>query len=257
MTEDGIKIIEFIKEIRKFSEELTLLLKNVESLMNEDGWITATRNTTYASSSNSLQEPKKWYPFDLFRFYLNQKYPLILAFVSIILDESMDERSKTPITEPLVTTGYFVFKNKEDNILNGNYRWARWYELIENRIDDGRIYGKDWGENGDDEPQITQKQWEQFYQLWDDTLYSEYNSKVAQKHLEDCGIALDLSAIKGDGDEYADIVLKVVKAMGPNRGEEDSHFQSYKCFGYPLISITTPAEIESKIVKPLIDILPK
>jgi hypothetical protein len=170
MTEGGKKVIEFIKEIRRFSEELTLLLKTAESLMNKDGWITATGNTTYSSSSYSLQEAKKWYPFDLFRFYRNSKYPLILAFVSIILEEVewMGE-PPTPITEPLVTAGYFVFDNKEDIIVNNNnYWWARWYELMENRIDDGRIEQEDYK----DEKRITPEQWKQFDNYWQNTYYT-------------------------------------------------------------------------------------
>src|SRR3989304_9488048 len=143
MNENGKKVLVFIKEIRRFSEELTLLLRTADSLMNKERWISATKNTTYASSSNSLQDAKRWYPFDLFRFYHNSKNPFILAFVSIILeeDEWMDESPKTPITEPLVTAGYFVFNDKEDiNISGENYWWARWYEFKENRIDDGRIW---------------------------------------------------------------------------------------------------------------------
>jgi len=34
-------------------------------------------------------------------------------------------------------------------------------------------------------------------------------------------------------------------------------FQSYKCFGIPLISITNASDIESKIIKPLIELIPK
>jgi len=74
MTEDGKKIIEFFKEIRRFSEELALLLQTTDSLMYKDDWITATRNTTYSSSSYSLQEAKRWYPFNLFRFYMSFGY---------------------------------------------------------------------------------------------------------------------------------------------------------------------------------------
>lgn len=257
MTEDGKKVHEFIKEIRRFSEELTLLLRTVEPLMNEERWITATGNTTYASSSNSLQNAKKWYPFDLFRFYLNPKYPLILAFVSIILEEDKgsDESPKTPITEPLVTAGYFVFDNKEDtNPSNGNYSWARWYGLKENRIDDGRI----WQEDFKDEICITQEQWKQFKEYWDNTYYADLTIEAFSKILgKDIKIPEGIETEKKPDDDEANQIVAdefydTIKAM-----KQKNPFRSFKCFGYPLTSVTNAADVESKIVKPLLDLLPK
>lgn len=255
MTEDGNKVQEFIKEIRRFSEELTLLLRTVEPLMNEERWITATGNTAYASSSYSLQNAKRWYPFDLFRFYLNPKYPLILAFVSIILEEDkwMGE-PKTPINEPLVTAGYFVFDNKEDTNLNGNYWWARWYELMENRIDDGRI----WQEDCKDEIRIPQEQWKQFDEYWQKTEYEDLTIEAISKILrKDITIPEGIETEKNLDDNLAnqnvaDEFYEAVKAM-----KQKNPFHSFKCFGYPLISVTNAADVESKIVKPLLDLLPK
>ncbi len=192
MTEDGKKVLDFIKEIRRFSEELASLLETVDDLMMKNGW-TATGGTTYANcSSQSLDLAKRWYPYDLFRFYQNQKFKSILTFVSIILEEDiywMEEPPATPINEPLISAGYFHYnKGEKIKLDTGNYWLARWHEFIENRKDDGRIYDK-WQEN-----------WEE---------------------------------------------------IGENP------FHSYMCFGYPLISINSTAEIESKIVKHLLDNLPK
>ncbi|GFO95881.1 hypothetical protein ig2599ANME_0062 [groundwater metagenome] len=252
MTEDGKKVLVFIKEIRRFSEELTLLLKTADSLMNKKGWITATKNTTYASSSNSLQDAKRWYPFDLFRFYHNSKYPLIVAFVSIILeeDEWMGEPPKTPITEPLVTAGYFVFDDKEDiNLSSENYWWARWYELKENRIDDGRI----WQEDYKNEATITYEQWNQFDKYWK-TEYEDLTIDAFSKILgKDIKIPEGIDTEK-DPDKHrkvADEFYEKVKEM------KRIDFRSFKCFGYPLILIATPSDVELKIVKPLLDLLSK
>ncbi len=244
MTENGKKIMEFIKEIRRFSEELTLLLKTAESLMNKDGWITATGNTTYSSSSYSLQEAKRWYPFGLFRFYNNSKYPLILAFVSIILDEDegVDEPPKTPITEPLVTAGYFIFDNKE-NIDNLKYRWARWYELKENRIDDGRI----WQEDYKNETIITKEQWKQFDKYWWDTEYEKLTIDAFSKIL-----GKDIKIPEGiETEKVADGFKKTIETM------PHIDFRSFKCFGHPLVSVTNATDVELKIVTPLLDQLRK
>ncbi len=39
--------------------------------------------------------------------------------------------------------------------------------------------------------------------------------------------------------------------------DPECHFQSYKCFGLPLILITNASDIESKIIKPLVELIPK
>lgn len=244
MTENGKKVIEFIKEIRRFSEELALLLQTIDSLMYKDDWITATRNTTYSLSSYSLQEAKRWYPFNLFRFYTNSKYPLILAFVSIILEEDkwMDELPKTPITEPLVSAGYFVFDNKVD-INNIKHKWARWYELKENRVDDGSI----WHEDYKNETIITKEQWKQFDKYWWDTDYADLTIDAFSKILgKDIKIPEGIETV-----EIADKFKETVEAM------KRIDFRSFKCFGYPLISVTNATFVEDRIVNRLLGLLPK
>lgn len=259
MTEDGKKVYEFIKEIRRFSENLALLLKTVDDLMIKKGWITATGNLTYANeSSKSLDLPMRWYPYDLFRFYQNQNYKSILTFVSIILDEDIYWMSKppaTPINEPLISAGYFVSYEKEDIIINtNNYWWARWYEKKENRIDDGRI----WQEDYKDEPLITQQQWEQFDKYYEDIFYDDFTidalSKILGKDIKiPEGIETEKNPeIDNANKKVADEFYKKVEAMKPN-----NEFRSFKCFGYPLTSVTNATDVEFNIVKRLLDELPK
>jgi hypothetical protein len=187
MTEDGKKILEFVKEIRRFSEEIALLLKTADDLMKRSGWVTIKGNTAYASSSQSLDIPKRWYPYDLFRFYKNQHYTEILICISIILDEDLEEPPATPINEPLITANYFQYKKGEKievNSTKSNFYWARVYEQKKDRKDDGTPFiPDDW--------------------------------------------------------------------------EDDSPIQSSKHFGYSLTSVKNAADVETKIVIPLLDDLPK
>lgn len=258
MTEDGKKVLVFIKEIRRFSEEVASSLKTVDDLMIKNGWRTAIGSTTYANeSSQSLDLPKRWYPYDLFRFYQNQNYKSVLTFVSIILEEDtywMSKPPATPINEPLISAGYFVFDNKEDIIFNReNYWWARWYETKENRIDDGRI----WQEDYKDETRITNEQWNQFDKYWNKTEYADLTIDVFSKILgKDIKIPEGIETEKKPDDDHAnkkvaDEFYQTVKAM------KIIDFQSFKCFGYPLISITNATDVELKVVKPLLDLLPK
>lgn len=245
MTEHGKKIIEFIKEIRRFSEELASLLKTVDDLMKKNGWITATGNLTYANeSSKSLDLPMRWYPYDLFRFYQNQNYKSILTFVSIILEEDIYWMSKppaTPINEPLISAGYFVFDNEEDNIVK-KYWWARWYELKENRVDDGSI----WHEDYKNETIITKEQWNQFEKYWNKTDYADLTIDAFSKIL-----GKDIKIPEGiEKEEIANKFKETVEAM------EQIDFRSFKCFGYPLVSVTNATDVDT-IVKRLLGELPK
>ncbi|MDO9098222.1 MAG: hypothetical protein Q7U60_08880 [Candidatus Methanoperedens sp.] len=258
MTEDGKKVLEFIKEMRRLSEDLASLLKTVDDLMIKKGWRTATGSLTYANeSSKSLDLPMRWYPYDLFRFYQNQNYKSILTFVSIILEEDIYWMSKppaTPINEPLISAGYFVSYEKEDIIVNNNnYWWARWYEKKENRIDDGRI----WQEDYKDEKRITQEQWKQFDNYWQNTYYQDLTIDAFSKILgKDIKIPEGIDTEKKPDDDNAnqkvsDEFYETVEAMKPKP------FKSFKCFGYPLVSVTNATVVEFNIVKRLLDELPK
>jgi hypothetical protein len=192
MSEDGENILKFVKEIRKLCNKISLLLVTIDEQMGSKGWEKAgvkNKNTAIADSSASVETPERWFPETIFRFYINTKYPNILVFVSILLDD-IEYWAKYPveIKEPLITAGYFDngINNKVDT---WEYNYAKLYGYMENRIDDGRVYEskENWQEDWDDE----------------------------------------------------------------------CTFQSYKCFGIPLISMTNASEIEFKIIKPLVELIPK
>jgi hypothetical protein len=96
MSEDGEKILKFVKEIRKLCHNMSLLLMTVDEQMGSKDWEKAG-NTAIADSSASVDIPERWFPENIFRFYINTKYPNILVFVSILLD---DIESK--IIKPLI-----------------------------------------------------------------------------------------------------------------------------------------------------------
>lgn len=188
MSEDGEKILKFVKEIRKLCHNMSLLLMTVDEQMGSKDWEKAG-NTAIADSSASVDIPERWFPETIFRFYKNTKYPNILVFVSILLDD-IEYYAKYPeeIKEPLITAGYFDCGEGE-KVEHWEYYYAKCYGDTENRIDDGRIY--------------------QSKENWKEEWGETYN------------------------------------------------FQSYKCFGIPLISITNASDIESKIIKPLVELISK
>lgn len=190
MSEDGKNILEMVQQIRKLCEQISLLLRTVDEQMSNEGW-EAWNNVVLSESSASLLASEKWFPHELFRFYIREEHPEILVFVSILLDSysySGLDKYEDELTEPLVTAGYFDY-GQGKKVGDWEYWYARWFGYMEDRKDDGTIHESkmDW-----------QKGWDETYP-----------------------------------------------------------FQSYKCFGRPLTSITNAQDVESKIVNPLLGILPK
>ncbi|MFA5771963.1 MAG: hypothetical protein WC974_04450 [Thermoplasmata archaeon] len=184
MTDDGKNILEMMRQLRKLDQQLSLLLKSADEQMNRAGW-EAFNNTVMSDSSGSLENPLKWSPDCLFRFYLNGEYPHVLFFVSVILDDDVQKEYK--ITEPLITAGCFdAGRGKNVKILDWRWRYAKCYARLENSVHDGEVYASksNW-----------QKDW------------------------------------------------------------DDSKYKLYKCFGYPLVSISTAEDIETKIVQPLLTLV--
>ena len=129
MTEDGEKILKFIKEIRRFSNDIALLLLTVDECMKNEGWIIATKTKlAYSDSSYSLDDADKWYPHYLFRFYRNQNYPSLLAFVSIILDDDYYKEFDEYLTEPIISAGFYDYGESE--IEEPSKNWWYWYAQI-------------------------------------------------------------------------------------------------------------------------------
>jgi archaellum biogenesis ATPase FlaH len=70
MSEDGEKILKFVKEIRKLCHNMSLLLMTVDEQMGSKDWEKAG-NTAIADSSASVDIPERWFPETIFRFYIN------------------------------------------------------------------------------------------------------------------------------------------------------------------------------------------
>ena len=153
MSEEGKNLNDFFKEFRRINKQIQLLLKTIDESMKKEGW--KFQNTVCKYGSDSIDCPEKWYPWFLFRFYIKKpKYNNILMYASVLLDNDIWGEYK--LSEPLVTVGYFNFGKKESSY----YEWfARWFEYIENRKEDGSIcnsrsyknwryeWKKDWGKD--------------------------------------------------------------------------------------------------------------
>ena len=148
MSTHGRELLAFIQEIRALSKQLADLLGAADKLMVEEGWERATaQNIAHGSSSQSLDLPKKWFPYEVFRFY-RQEEGRVIAFISVLLDH--DRKGEYKLDEPLITAGWFEFLSTAPSVVpSDKLWWARFHGYMKNRRDDGTLMQvsprQDWG----------------------------------------------------------------------------------------------------------------
>ncbi len=186
MSEDGANIIQIFHGVERIYSQIALLLNTVDEIMGNEGWKGFKKVVSYGSSL-SLDYPERWFPHILLRFYKHEANPHLLAFVSILLTDDIEEYYEVEINEPLITAGYFDYGESNEVGNNWDYWYAKCFGYYgENPDANGIVYG-------------TKTDWE-----------DDWNDKF--------------------------------------------HFQSFKCFGLPLISITNATDVETKIVQRLISL---
>jgi hypothetical protein len=146
MSEEGKNLLNLIKETKKVYEQISMLLRTVDEQMEERDW-EDVGGTVTSDKSGSLYNPEKWSPYFLFRYYTCDKNKNILAYVSVLIDDDVDEWYKIE-EEPLITAGYFEYNKK--NINGDDYYWsfAQWFGLMEKHQKNGKIESyKNWKED--------------------------------------------------------------------------------------------------------------
>jgi hypothetical protein len=108
MSEDGKNIIALLQQLRRLCEEIGLLLGTADRLMSDVAWSATDINYVFAGLKYTLANPRLWIPQDFFRFYRNDKFGHVLAFVSVVLD---DEKNASTLKEPLLTAGWFDYSS--------------------------------------------------------------------------------------------------------------------------------------------------
>jgi len=136
MSNDGENILNSVKQMKNIFKDVSRLLETVDGLMEKEEWIPAwkQRNLSILESSNSLINPDRWMPSEIFRFYKKKDIPK-LSFASVLLDDDLDENYT--ISEPLITAGYFDLGDKKVDY--PDYGWPRIYGFAKNEEDNGTI----------------------------------------------------------------------------------------------------------------------
>ena len=114
--------------------------------MGEAAW--DTTNTCLSGSSASINLPKQWMPYEVFRFYKKEDSPNLLLFVCVLLDERDDYESE--FSQSLITAGSFNYGESEegDKWEYWEYWWSRFHGYMPERTDDGVVHHVDPKING-------------------------------------------------------------------------------------------------------------
>lgn len=193
MTEEGMNIVNMVKQMKRLCKDISLLLRTVDEQMGEEGWESVTDNRCMAYSSNSIVAPSCWAPSEAGRFYANEDTPGILAFCSVLIDDDRDDYYT--VREALVTAGYFDYGRQQ----------------ISHKVGNG---------------------WEYYYM--------RYYGYVAQDQ----------------DNPTADGRILVLTEKEIEEHDWDAEFDSLKCFAFPLVSIKNATDLESKITRKLLDLIP-
>ncbi|MGD0146126.1 MAG: hypothetical protein ABSB53_04655 [Nitrososphaerales archaeon] len=186
-----------IKNTKIIFEDVAALLETVGKEMERSGW-NPESNTAVTGVSGVIGQPKLWLPSRMFRFFKNGRYPSLLAFVSVILDD--EATGEYTISEPMATAGVLDFGQGSHAVEDRNweYWYSEWYGY-------SSWYGYDRGK--DEWPTIQM----------------------------------------GPADDW--------KAKWKEAGARPVSFETFKCFGVPLVEVSSDTETRSKIVAPLLALI--
>ena len=135
----GENILKAISQLRDCCHQISLLLQSADAIFTEQGWGTVTGNAVTAHNSFSMDNPRWWIPGFYFRYYSSEKYPTVLMFVAVLLDDR-EGNDTFDFKEPIITCGYlYGYDTPKD--LKGYYWRCRWHVYVdpEEKNYEGRI----------------------------------------------------------------------------------------------------------------------
>jgi hypothetical protein len=120
----GQDIVKAVSQVRGLFEQVGLVLQSVESRMKERGWEPRSGNTSVAGASYTMNYPKNWLPYFVFRFYKHKSFPSKLVAMSVILD---DESGEGRVAEPIASGIVFDYGEGIEIQNDWNFNYAGWH----------------------------------------------------------------------------------------------------------------------------------
>lgn len=133
MTEEGPKIIRVLSQVRRLYAEVALLLQTADKAMAERGWrIAKSDSRALYETSNSIDRPQQWMPWEVYRYYRHDDHPSTLASLTVLLDDGQSE-----FLEPLITGSVIEFEDAQT--ASGHAYWAgAFFRTLLKKEPDGR-----------------------------------------------------------------------------------------------------------------------
>lgn len=126
MNQESKNIINLMSEVRSLFEQIAMLLGTGDQIFGEQGWSSANSSTVTGGNSASINHPRDWAPELFCRFYKNEKYPNILFYLGVIIDNRDNYQDYPKDFEPIITAGYYDYGDGE-TIGNWNIWRSRWH----------------------------------------------------------------------------------------------------------------------------------
>lgn len=135
--QDGTDCLSAIREIRRLMINVSKLLLEVDSLIGQEGWEPRAGSTAVSGGSTSINLPRNWLPFHVFRFYRNAEFPSVIPCVAVLLDA---EDPKISLNEPHISAS--ILEYDAGTPLPEGWQLtasANWHLYIPGRKDDGSL----------------------------------------------------------------------------------------------------------------------
>ena len=106
MNDKGPTIRRAFLGLRRFFEDVAILLQTAEMEMGKAGWSTL-KSDTACTGSKRVDSPKYWMPHFAFRTFTKESAPTILAYVTTLF---VSPEADDTLDEPLVIAGGIEYK---------------------------------------------------------------------------------------------------------------------------------------------------
>jgi len=132
----GQEILEGLRETRKFFEQVSLLMITTEGLLGQNGWNNALPSSKSFNVKSDFNQPKKWMPRLVSRFYINEEFADILVYTGVLLDPEIYWQG---FEEPWFTCGFYQFIHGKLSVDYDSLSWIT--DHLESKLNpDGKFY---------------------------------------------------------------------------------------------------------------------
>ena len=137
MGETGKNIVDGFRTLRKFCNEVSIMLKTADGMMEDANWMPISNKTL--DTTSVISNPDWWMPYELFRYYQHDEFPHLLPYIAINLDDPLKDENDIVINEALVSAGMIDY-GSGNNYQDFEYWFCRAHLFMEDREDNGKLF---------------------------------------------------------------------------------------------------------------------